>query len=631
MSSPLNPTGIDYTSRDFASLRSTMLAQAALAMPEWQGAVTGDPNDFGVLLVELFAYQGDILSYYNDVVGREAYLTTATQRSSVLDHARALGYVPRSASPASGTCTISVTTTALCVIPQGFRVATVSASGSPPLVFETQNDITFPASTTTPPTALSVDVQVVEGTTESDEVVGISTGALDQYYTLQHTPVISSSVRVRVVESPLDGGDYWFASNNLLGVDGEDNAFSYTLDGNDALTIFFGDGVNGRIPPRGSVIHVSYRVGGGADGNVIAGSIVNVVDATDVVFPQSDPSLPPLTLTTGSGIAPPLITVSNSAALDSGEDSETLDSIRVNAPRSLHALDRAVSLADYEVLAKNIPQQYIAKAKATGVVYSNIVLYVAATNGSQVSQDTLNTVVDYFSTRKMAGVSVVAATPTYVTVDIDVSVIIDNRYDQESVRLSSMQAVQNLLSFANVDFGYRVSMSEVYTAALAHPGVLNVVVSRLVRRATPALLGASDIPLRDNEIPVLGTVTVTATGGVVNSSVYTVAAGGTGSPSAPTAPTITLLRGDPNSVHVELAWLMGANTTSSSIQVDYLNDLGTTVLSTVVGPYSGQSAVFDLPLVGATTAATIRFTVHAFNNSIGPVVSPSTSTIYQFG
>jgi hypothetical protein len=624
--SGLNIGAIDYSSRDFASLRQSLLTQAALLMPEWQGAVRGDPNDMGVLLLELLAYEGDILSYYNDVVANEAYLSTATQRDSVIAHAKELGYTPRSALSANCVVTITVTSPVKCILPRGFQVSTLSHGSGSPIIFETQDDLVFAGSTATPAVAQSIDVSVIEGVTVLDEIIGISTGALDQFFTLARTPVVASSVVLRVVESPLDAGTVWFATNSLLNTTGVDNAYSYALNSTDAVTVTFGDGVNGRVPPRGSVIHAHYRVGGGADGNVIAGTVTTVLDPTDVVFPQNDPTKPVLRLGTGSNVVPPLISVVNANDASGGSDSESLDSIRVNAPKSLRSLDRAVALEDFENLALNIPQVHITKARAVGAVYSNITLYVAVANGAQVTTAVLNAVTDYFGPRKMAGVTVVAATPTFAAVDISIAVVIDPRYDQDNVRLSSLRAVQALFNYDVVNFGQRITVGSVYTAALAHPGVLNIVVSKMVRTLVGGT-SSSDIALQANEIPTLGTLTVTATGGVVNSGL----SNGQGTPSAPpSAPTVVSLTARTNAVHASLSWTQSTDTTTTDVRVDYLNALGNTILSTTVGPFTATTAEFDLPLIGSNVATQIRFTIRAYKGFVGPVAGLPTTTPYTY-
>ena len=80
---------IDYLSKDYSSFRQLMLDRMAVVMPEWTKRNVGD---IGVALVEILAYAGDHLSYYQDAVATEAYLGTARRRTSVRRHARLLDY-----------------------------------------------------------------------------------------------------------------------------------------------------------------------------------------------------------------------------------------------------------------------------------------------------------------------------------------------------------------------------------------------------------------------------------------------------------------------------------------------------------------------------------------------------------
>lgn len=80
---------IDYLAKDYASFRSLLLDRLALIVPDWKERNTAD---IGIALVELLAYVGDQLSYYQDAVATEAYLGTARRRSSIRRHARLLDY-----------------------------------------------------------------------------------------------------------------------------------------------------------------------------------------------------------------------------------------------------------------------------------------------------------------------------------------------------------------------------------------------------------------------------------------------------------------------------------------------------------------------------------------------------------
>ena len=80
---------INYLAKDYASFRQLMLDRLAVIMPGWQESHV---PDIGVALVEILAYAGDQLSYYQDAVATEAYLATARQRISVRRHARLVDY-----------------------------------------------------------------------------------------------------------------------------------------------------------------------------------------------------------------------------------------------------------------------------------------------------------------------------------------------------------------------------------------------------------------------------------------------------------------------------------------------------------------------------------------------------------
>lgn len=80
---------IDYLAKDYDSFRRLILDRLAQTMPDWNE--THVP-DVGVMLVELLAYAGDQISYFQDAVATEAYLGTARKRISVRRHARLVDY-----------------------------------------------------------------------------------------------------------------------------------------------------------------------------------------------------------------------------------------------------------------------------------------------------------------------------------------------------------------------------------------------------------------------------------------------------------------------------------------------------------------------------------------------------------
>jgi predicted phage baseplate assembly protein len=84
------PAQASYLARDYQGLRQLILDRMAQTMPAWTETHAAD---IGITLVEMLAYVGDDLSYYQDAVATEAYLATARQRISVRRHARLVDYL----------------------------------------------------------------------------------------------------------------------------------------------------------------------------------------------------------------------------------------------------------------------------------------------------------------------------------------------------------------------------------------------------------------------------------------------------------------------------------------------------------------------------------------------------------
>jgi len=82
-------SAIDYLAKDYDSFRQLMLDQITARLPSW---TERNEADIGNVIVDILAYGADNLSYYQDAVAAEAYLSTARRRISVRRHARLLDY-----------------------------------------------------------------------------------------------------------------------------------------------------------------------------------------------------------------------------------------------------------------------------------------------------------------------------------------------------------------------------------------------------------------------------------------------------------------------------------------------------------------------------------------------------------
>ena len=118
---PKKQQAIDYTSRDFDSIRNDLENSARRYYPNTYKDFS--EASFGSLMLDTVAYIGDILSFYTDYQANESFLDSAVQYSNVVRHARQLGFrLP--ASPSSfGLLTFYI------------RVPAVSVGGGPDLSY----------------------------------------------------------------------------------------------------------------------------------------------------------------------------------------------------------------------------------------------------------------------------------------------------------------------------------------------------------------------------------------------------------------------------------------------------------------------------------------------------------------
>lgn len=178
--------------------------------------------------------------------------------------------------------------------------------------------------------------RAIAATTVINELVGTGTGRSDQTAQLVNRNVLVDTLSLIVQ----DLGDNEF--HDWTRVDDFDTASPddrvYVLDPEAGL-IYFGDGVNGRVPAlTARIVATTYRWASGASSE-----------------------LPVASVTQGENLPTFVSDVTNAVPARGGRDAETLDEAKRRAPRALKTLGRAVTADDFEFLAGQTPGVRIAK------------------------------------------------------------------------------------------------------------------------------------------------------------------------------------------------------------------------------------------------------------------------------
>lgn len=116
------------TERDRDSLRKTLTA-----IGEWRGR---HPEDFAMMLLEMWAYVCDLTSFYDDVLAHESYVRTARRRESLRKLVAPLGYIPRPAVAALAELAAFAEGRQVIKLPVGTAFRSGAFDGNPPQVFE---------------------------------------------------------------------------------------------------------------------------------------------------------------------------------------------------------------------------------------------------------------------------------------------------------------------------------------------------------------------------------------------------------------------------------------------------------------------------------------------------------------
>ncbi|WP_017460720.1 putative baseplate assembly protein [Dyella ginsengisoli] len=86
-------SAIDYRIGGYAQFRESLLAGLSdSAFQPLQRLRTRDPDDFTIALIDAFACSADVLTFYQERVANESWLRTATERVSLQEMARLIGY-----------------------------------------------------------------------------------------------------------------------------------------------------------------------------------------------------------------------------------------------------------------------------------------------------------------------------------------------------------------------------------------------------------------------------------------------------------------------------------------------------------------------------------------------------------
>lgn len=487
---------IDYTDKDFDSILARLYSLIEVVFPDWTSQQVAD---FGNILIQLYAFVGDVLGFYLDAHPREAHIATATQRRSLLALSKLLNYTPSSATAATVECDITLDAVPANDVEFDAGTLARTLAVTDPIDFQLLADATILASTDPPTVAATF-----ENSTPHTETFP-SSGVGNQEIVLGETPFLDDKETISAAN-----GSYSKVSN-FLDSTPTDRDYMVIVDQNDRATIRFGNGVNGELPTGD--ITVSYRTGGGSSGNVEAGAIRKLVgNFTDVL---------------GN---PVRATITNSLAATGGGPRETIEQIRAEAPASLRVLNRTVSREDYEINARRVAgvqrALMLTSNEDSRVAENAGNLYIVPTGGGTASQSLLDDVetmvTETYPNTLTFDVSVVAA--PYLIVNIQATVFFSPGNTPATVKAAIEDSLAEYFALVTADGEDNELVGFGYDYAARGVGVDEAIPLSDLRNAVRDTTGVykisdasgsflvnlveADLAIPVDHFPVLGTVTI---------------------------------------------------------------------------------------------------------------------------
>lgn len=486
----------DYTDKDFDALVVRCRNLIRGVFPEWTDE---DVADFGNILVELFCFVGDVLTKYQDNQAAEAFIGRATQRRNMLAICKMLNFTPRGSTASQVDLQVTCTPTPVGSVTIPVRTRARTEAVTNPTVFETLSEFIIPAGSPGPYTITAENA-------EMKSELFTSLGKPNFEIKLGSAPFIDESLSIVA-----GNGSYEIVSD-FLDSTATSRHCTVTVDQNDRATVRFGNGINGAIPA--GTITAEYKIGGGTAGRVEATAVRRLEGTFSDSF--------------GNAVT---LQITNPQPSSLALDRQTVEEIRVAAPRSVRVLTRTVAREDYEINALRVAgvsrALMLTSDQDPAIAENSGALFIVPTGGGVPTQALKDAVLEMVTVTYPNTLTFDAAVydPVYLTVNIYAVVFLRRGVAAATAKaailadLAAAFAISSEESDATldgIDFGYNLRDADGnQDGSIAWSDVFNIIrdatgVRKISDEENGLLLNgeSDDLPIEPRQFPILGTVTL---------------------------------------------------------------------------------------------------------------------------
>jgi hypothetical protein len=428
------------------------------------------------VLLDVLAYNTYYNSFYLNMMSTETSLTTAQQRNSVINLAKILNYTPRSttSSKITGTLELAVSANSPSFTLPKYTKFSAALDGEQ-YTFLTSSPITIFSNTDGE--YISDEITLIEGTFASERYF-VNTTDKDQRFIINNALVDTSTLSVRVINSTTDTTTRVFTlADNAVELSPSSLVYFLEEIEDGKFQVKFGDGVLGASLTNGNVLYFEYLVSSGKSANGIRTLTYSstVEDITNIEFT-------PATASYG------------------GDDRESIDKIKYNAPKAYTSQNRAITAEDYTSILLKEPN--VGSVNVWGgedndpPAYGRVYIAIRPTVGTSLTavekQAIINTVL---KPKKVLTVSTEIVDPEFIYLLLSVNVKYDPAQtilNQESIESKIFEVIQNYNNSEINQFSRYFRYSKLSRLIdTCERSILNSTMRVVLRKETDIQLGSS--------------------------------------------------------------------------------------------------------------------------------------------
>jgi len=473
-------------------------------------------------MIDVLAYVTHINSMNANFALNETFLDTAQLRTSVVSHAKLLGYTPRSIAPSQAFVNVKMNYNESATplwnhdsnndplplsMPRGTTFQTVIDGVSYPMFASKTSTINFDSTNGW----LFENIGIEQGLLTSISYM-YQNNAYEQYL-IPSVNVNTSSIKVTVVDSSATSASKVYTLNsNVVNLDGTSEVF-FLEEGRDSYyEVKFGDNIIGKRPGNGNTIKIEYsHLPSTADVN---GATVFTMSGS--LNGNTDETITLVTKATG------------------GAARESKESIKFNAPLAHVSQNRAVTPDDYKAIIQNefadVESVQVWGGEDHDVPdYGKVYISIKPLSSATLTDTQKATIKqNILKPKNVVSITPVLIDPEYIYIDLEV--LFKYNPNLATVTASGLaNSIRNTLIAYNTDelksFGgvFRVSNILQKVDATNVAILSNITRVKLTKKIIPTLGTAKAYSLKFNqEIRALD-ATTSSLGSYVTSSVFTYA------------------------------------------------------------------------------------------------------------